>query len=202
MGEATIVVSGLPRSGTSLVMQMLRAAGVPLLYDDARRADAGNPRGYFELAAARAGTRDAAWLAAARGRAVKVVAPLVRALPADRPWRVLFVERELREVLASQRALLLGEVARRAARAADLDEVVASLRADRGRLEAAFARALVATRASLAARAEVAVLPLAHRALLADPLAASARIAGFLGRDLDLRAMEAAVEPALWRQRG
>jgi len=199
--DETIVVSGLPRAGTSLLMQMLGAGGVPLLCDDARPADEGNPRGYFEYAPARAGTHDARWLEAARGRAVKLVAPLVQGLPAGRAWRVLLVERDLREVLASQRAMLLREAAQRAERGEAVDEIVASLRADPARLEAAFGRALAATRAALTARTDVALLALEHRALLADAGAAAARIADFLGRDLDSAAMAAAVDPGLWRQR-
>lgn len=198
--EETIVVSGLPRAGTSLVMQMLAAGGVPLLCDDVRPADPGNPRGYFEYAPARAGA--GAWLDAARGRAVKLVAPLVQALPSGGPWRVLFVERALAQVLASQRALLLSEAARRAETGEPQGALVASLRADPTRLEAAFARAAATTRAALAARDDVALLALRHEALLAAPAAEAARIAKFLRRDLDLAAMAAAVEPALWRRRG
>lgn len=200
VADATIVVTGLPRSGTSLVMQMLAAGGVPLLYDDARPADADNPRGYYEYARARSGA--GAWLDAARGRAVKLVTPLVRALPTDRPWRVILVERALVQVLASQRALLLRAAARSDETGASRSALVASLRADPRRLEAAFARAAAASRNALAARDDVALLVLQHAALLATPAAAAARIAELLGRDLDLAAMAAAVEPALWRCRG
>src|SRR5512139_599996 len=89
------VVSGLPRSGTSLVMQMLAAGGMPLLADEARRPDPDNPRGYFEYAAVRAIARDAGFVALAAGRAVKVVAPLLRHLPATQSYRVLLVERRI-----------------------------------------------------------------------------------------------------------
>ena len=96
----TIVVSGLPRSGTSLVMQMLAAAGLPVFGDDARPPDADNPRGYFEHAAVRRLAEDPSVLAAAEGRVVKVVAPLVRALPEGGRYRVIFVERAIDEVVA------------------------------------------------------------------------------------------------------
>jgi hypothetical protein len=197
----TIVVTGLPRAGTSLVMQVLEAGGVPLLADRARPADAHNPRGYFEYAPARAVLRDTAWLEAARGRAVKLVAPLVTALPGDRSYRVLFVERRLDEVVASQRAMLAAEAARRVAANEPADELLASLRADPSALAAAYARALEQTRAALEARRACRVLRLEHAALLAAPRREAARIAEFLDRALDLEAMAAAVLPVLWRQR-
>ena len=101
-----VVISGLPRSGTSLMMQMLAAGGLPPLRDDARAPDAGNPRGYFEWAPARALARDPGAIAAARGRAVKVISALLPALPREHRYRVVFMERDAREIEASQRALL------------------------------------------------------------------------------------------------
>src|SRR5512134_4034770 len=102
------VVTGLPRAGTSLVMQMLVAGGVPILVDGARPADADNPRGYLEFAPVKRLREDASWLPRARGRAVKVVVPLVCDLPPSERYRVLLVERDVREVLASQRTMLAG----------------------------------------------------------------------------------------------
>ena len=104
-GSLTIV-TGVPRSGTSLVMQMLAAGGFPVASDGVRHADPDNPRGYFELEAARRLARDASWLPAVAGRAVKLVHTLLPSLPPDLPVRVLLVRRRLDEVLASQRAML------------------------------------------------------------------------------------------------
>ena len=100
------VVSGLPRSGTSLMMQMLAAGGVELLIDQIRRADADNPRGYFELEAVKRTRQDASWLDDAAGKAVKVIHLLLRDLPDDREYRVVMMSRDLDEVLASQQAML------------------------------------------------------------------------------------------------
>lgn len=163
------VVSGLPRAGTSLLMQLLEAAGLAIACDDARPPDADNPRGYLELAAVKAIQRDSSFLAGCRGRVVKIVAPLLLALPPDHAYRVLFVERDPGELLASQWAML-----RRAGQAVS------------GGGEAALARAFAATlarcRAWLAERPAIDCLFVEHRALLQEPLASVERIAAFLAR--------------------
>ena len=100
------IVTGVPRSGTSLVMQMLAAGGHPIASDGVRRADADNPRGYFELEAARGLARDASWLPGMAGRAVKLVHTLLPSLPPGLHYKVLLVRRRLDEVLASQRVML------------------------------------------------------------------------------------------------
>jgi hypothetical protein len=100
------IVSGLPRSGTSMMMQMLEAAGFELASDGRRVADRDNPKGYYELDAVKRLRQDASCLGEAVGRAVKVVVPLIPSLSDDYDYRVIFVERELDEVLASQRAML------------------------------------------------------------------------------------------------
>lgn len=192
MSAATeiVIVSGLPRSGTSLVMQMLAAGGLALLADDARPPDPDNPRGYLEYASVRRLRSDATWLAAARGRALKVVAPLVQDLPPGERYRVLLVRREIAEVMASQRAML----ARRGAPASPL--------AEERSLAARFAAAVAATERWLEAQPHVAWCALAHAELLGDPAAASRRIAAFLpSARLDAEAMAAVVDPALHRQR-
>ena len=100
------IVSGLPRSGTSLVMQMLAAGGMPVITDGERAADEHNPRGYFELEAVKHTRTDHSWLALASGKAVKVIHLLLPHLPLDREYRVIFMQRDLVEVIASQRAML------------------------------------------------------------------------------------------------
>ena len=103
------IVSGLPRSGTSLMMQMLTAGGIPALTDQARAPDESNPRGYFELEAVKeTGGADRAWLADARGKAVKVIHFLLQQLPVDGSvaFRVILMQRTMNEVLASQRKML------------------------------------------------------------------------------------------------
>lgn len=107
-GAAVVVVSGLPRSGTSLLMNMLAAGGLPVLTDGVRAADADNPHGYFELERVKNLEHDAdkAWLRDARGRGVKVISHLLKELPADNYYKVLFSVRDLGEVVASQNTML------------------------------------------------------------------------------------------------
>src|SRR6266567_4048665 len=75
-----VVVSGLPRSGTSLMMQMLRAGGMPLLTDDLRPADVDNPNGYWEYEPVKRLQQDNSWISKAEGKAVKVVSALLQYL--------------------------------------------------------------------------------------------------------------------------
>jgi hypothetical protein len=190
MSDAVVtLVTGAPRSGTSLAMQMLGAGGMPLLTDDRRAADADNPRGYFELAAVRRTREDASWLAQAGGRAVKVVHALLPWLPADRDYRVIDLRRAWPEVLCSQRCML----ARRGERA-DAEE-------DQQRLAALLeAQREAAERWARRARG-AAWLRLDYAEIVAEPHAAARRLAAFAGGSLDTEAMAAAVDPALYRQR-
>ncbi len=100
------VVSGLPRSGTSMMMQMLEVAGLELATDHKRVADSQNPNGYFELEAVKRLPKDASFLASVVGKAVKIVSPLLSCLPSEYNYRVIVMERDSSEVLSSQRAML------------------------------------------------------------------------------------------------
>ena len=105
--KPVIVVSGLPRSGTSMMMKILAEAGVPILTDALRRADKDNPNGYYELEAVKQmAAGELAWLAGAGGKAVKVISSLLEYLPAQYIYKIIFMEREIQEILASQRKML------------------------------------------------------------------------------------------------
>ncbi len=183
------VVSGLPRSGTSLAMQMLRAGGVPLLTDALRPPDADNPRGYLEYAPVLRTATDASWVAQAPGKAVKVVYALLRQLPPGFEYRVLWMRRRLGEVIASQERML-------ARRGAPADAALS-----RERLAAVFAAQLAETEAWLAQQPSFRVLALAYTEVVADPQRAARAIDAFLGGGLDREAMAGAVDPLLVRQR-
>ncbi len=181
-----MVVSGLPRSGTSLLMQMLGAGGLPLLVDGRRPPDRHNPRGYFEFDLVRRRGAEEAWIGRARGRAVKVVVPRVLELPRGGPYRILFLHRSAAEVAASQAAMLEGAVEPGAGLPPSrVAEVLLALR-DR-------------VRAGLADRPDMRILDLEHREVLLSPRREAGRIARFLDLDLDLAAMVACVEPELAR---
>jgi len=182
------VVSGLPRAGTSLMMQMLSAGGLTLLSDGQRAADANNPRGYFEWEPIKALPRNPACIAEAEGKVVKVISTLLLSLPAGFSYKVVFMERPLAEVVASQAAMLQ-----------KLGTQGAALppRA----LEAALESHLKQVKAALRQRPEISVCWLEHHQVLLDPEAAAATVQKFLGVPLDLAAMSAQVDPALYRQR-
>jgi hypothetical protein len=183
-----IVVSGLPRSGTSLMMKMLAAGGVELLTDGLRAADEDNPDGYFELEAVKKTKSDPAWLERAPGRAVKVISELLDDLPDRMPYRVIFMRRRIEEVLASQRQML--ERLRGEARAEDDAE-----------LRRLYLLHLEETMAKLDRRPELRALYVSYNRLIEAPRAHAERIAAFLDRGLDLPAMERAVDPRLYRKR-
>lgn len=183
------VVSGLPRSGTSLAMQMLHAGGIPVLTDDARPPDADNSSGYLEYAPVLRTATDASWVAQAPGKAVKVVYALLRQLPRGFEYRVLWMRRRLGDVIASQERML----ARRGA-AAD-----AAL--SRERLAAVFGAQLAETEAWLAQQPSFRVLALDYTEVVANPQRAARAIDAFLGGGLDREAMAAAVDPRLVRPR-
>jgi hypothetical protein len=184
--DFTTVVSGVPRSGTSLVMQMLGAGGLPLLVDDERPPDDNNPRGYFEYAPVKASARDASWLADASGRAVKVVHALLHHLPGEGDLRIVLIERNLDEVLASQLRMIGGN----------------ANHAEHERLAAVFRSQLADVRTWAALRPRTALLAIDHRELMAIPEKVSARIDVFLGGGLDTAAMAVCVDPRLYRNRG
>lgn len=172
-----------------MMMQMLRAGGVPVLADERRAADEDNPRGYFEIEAAKQLATDSAWLAAAEGKAAKVVSPLLRHLPGDRRYKIIFMERELGEVLDSQQAML----ARRGEEGAGVS---------RERMLAAFEKHLEATAAWLRAQSNVETLFVSYAAALAAPRSCAETVARFIGDGgLDIGAMAASVDPALHRKR-
>lgn len=100
--EPIIVVSGLPRSGTSMLMQVLNAGGVPVYSDEKREADTHNPNGYFETEAVKRLAQNADFLKEAKGKVVKIVSPLLRYLPTEHTYFIILVERPMLEILLSQ----------------------------------------------------------------------------------------------------
>jgi hypothetical protein len=187
-----IVVSGLPRSGTSMAMRMLKAGGLAVVTDGVRRADDSNVHGYFELEAVKhlhdLQGRDTVWLKAASGRAVKIVSFLLTWLPEAHDYRVIFMRRDLSEVIASQHAML----ARR-------NEPVAS--ADGDRLRASYEQHLEEVARFLAKRACFRTIDLDYRSVLEHPREAAERMKAFTGAPLDIEAMAAAVDRDQYRSR-
>lgn len=186
--NSVVVVSGLPRSGTSMMMQMLEAGGFPVLTDSAREPDDSNPRGYYEYEKIRKVATDSSWLKSARGKAVKIVAPLLPNLRQREQYRVVFMERPLQHVIASQ-SLMLERLGRSGGRLSD------------HRLAETYLREIDAVRKIFAKYADqVRVLSVDYNEALANPADIAAQVNDFLGGGLDERAMVASVEPSLRHQ--
>ncbi len=214
------VVAGLPRSGTSMLMQMVDAGGRAALTDGKRVADDDNPKGYFEHeGATRLHLRDAEdkhWLDGAEGRVVKVVAQLLPALPRNKHYRILFVERDFDEMLRSQktmlqrlergqtklddRALSQGSETRKWPIKRFSERASAPLVSE-PILKRTFETQLRRIKVWLTQQPNMHVLYLNHRAVIQDPSASAERLRQFLGEDMDGGAMAAVVDGGLYRQR-
>jgi hypothetical protein len=181
-----VVVSGLPRSGTSLMMQMLHAAGIEVVTDHVRTADVDNPRGYFEFETAKRIEEDTSWLPRTRGKAFKMVSQLLYHLPRTERYRIIFMQRNLDEVLVSQEKMLR----RRNAAAAP-----------RKQIKQAFTLHLEKLFEWLHQQQNMNVLVVNYNDLLGDPREHAERIGGFLGDTLTAEAMVQAVDPDLYRNR-
>jgi hypothetical protein len=182
------VVTGLPRSGTSLMMQLLVAAGRAALTDGKRSADADNPLGYYEFEQVLDLAKDTSWIPGARGKVVKIVAQLLPYLPRTEHYHIIFMERNLGEVIASQRAML----ERQGRRGAELDEQ---------KLAATYVAQLTRLQKQIAARPELRVFPVNYNALLAEAPSLLLRLAEFLGVPFDLPRALSAIRPELRRQK-
>jgi hypothetical protein len=167
------------------MMQMLGAGGMPLLTDSIRAADADNERGYFEFEPVKSLARDASWIAAAEGKAVKIVSLLLYHLPPRHDYRVVFMQRPLSAVLRSQAAMLQrrGEPAPQA----QDDEALATH----------LQRHLNALDTWMARHPTLSVLPLAYEDLLRNPCEALAGVPEFLSTKLDLDRMARTIDPTL-----
>lgn len=187
--DSITVVSGLPRSGTSMMMKMLDAGGIPPLTDEIREADADNPKGYYEFERVKQLSKgDTAWLPDAQGKAVKVIAALLEQLPPDYDYRVIFMQRRTEEILRSQKQMLLrrGEPTDKVS-----DEEIAAL----------FQKHVDHVTSWLAEQPNFDVVYVSYNRMLEAPAEQVARINDFLGNRLDEEKSLAVVDPTLYRQR-
>lgn len=185
-----IVVSGLPRSGTSMAMKMLEAGGVPIFTDRLRVADEDNPNGYYELERVKnlGKETDFSWLSEAEGKAIKIVSHLIRSLPGMFRYKVVFLNRAVGEVVASQNKMLS-----RGGKKWDpsMDQRVAAL----------FEQHLREVKTWMESQPNLEVLQLNYAEVVTNPEAEAERMSGFLGLDLDWKEMARAVDPGLYRNR-
>ena len=185
--EPLYIVSGLPRSGTSLMMRMLQAAGLPVVSDGERRADEDNPRGYYEYERVKQLPEDIGWLSECRGKAVKVISRLLVQLPDTEAYQVVFMRRTIDEILRSQEKML--------------ERRGVEEQTDPAEMKRNFILHLAEVEAFLASQPHFGVLFVSYNRLVGAPDGQVARVAEFLGRAHRAEAMRAAVEPSLYRQR-
>lgn len=182
------VVSGLPRSGTSLVMQMLAAGGMQVLTDGVRQSDEDNPAGYYEFEPIKRTRQDASWVPLATGKAVKVIYLLLMDLPIDYSYRVIFMRRNLEEVIRSQQTML----ERRGEHGAAISP---------SELKRVFHQQVEKVEAWLRNQTSFSTIFLDYGDVVNEPVAYAKKIREFLSQDLDVNAMAAVVRPELYRHR-
>lgn len=191
MDSTVYIVSGLPRSGTSMMMQMLHRGGLPVLTDHVRTADEDNPRGYYELERVKQTKDDPAWVREARGKVVKLISRLLFDLPEGGSqgvrYKIVFMRRDLDEVLRSQRKML----ERRGESSSGSDDEMKEL----------FVSHLEEVETWLRAREDVDVLFVSYKRMVEAPHKGAERIGRFLGGSLDIEKMLSSVDPALYRNR-
>jgi hypothetical protein len=186
MDDEIVVVSGLPRSGTSLMMQMLARGGVEVITDNIRVADTDNPRGYVEFEKVKKLKEDATWLPEARGKAMKIVSQLLYDLPRSEKFKVIFMERNLDEMIASQDKML---------------ERLNRPSAPREQVRQAFSTHLQKVRDWLGTQQNIEVLYLSYNELIERPDEHAKRIGAFLAGKVDPVKMCEAIVPSLYRNR-
>jgi len=185
--QTITVVSGLPRSGTSLMMQMLLAGGMELFHDTERKPDASNPRGYFEHRLVRELPTDTQWLAQCRGKAVKIISHLLVYLPDTYRYQILFMQRDLNEIIRSQNRMLQR-----------LGKPIAD---DENEIRSKYEQHLAEIIPWLQKQPHMRLLTVSYRDALFEPERTSRRIADFLGFDLNTTQMAQSVDPRLYREK-
>ncbi|HXP17928.1 MAG TPA: hypothetical protein VN868_12565 [Terriglobales bacterium] len=182
------IVSGLPRSGTSLMMQMLAAGGVPVLSDGERCADVDNPKGYLEWERIKQLPKDPTCIAEAEGKVVKVISQLLLLLPPEHQYRIIFMQRPLPEIMASQDEML------RRRGTFDPNE-------DRSAVARAFQDHLSDVYAWLNGKPNLAVMRVQYHRVLRAARETAENVASFVQAPLNVEAMVKQVDESLYRQR-
>lgn len=185
--DTIIIVSGLPRSGTSMMMSMLVAGGIEAMTDNIRTADEDNPKGYYEFEKVKELAQDRSWVADARGKVVKVISALLKQLPAEYAYKVVFMLRDMEEILASQRQMLIR-------RGQPTDTV-----SDK-RMAEMFGKHLRDIESWLAQQQNFDVLYVKYNEVLREPNDHMEKINRFLGNGLYVKGMAGVVDRALYRQ--
>ncbi len=182
------IVSGLPRSGTSMMMKMLEAGGIPVLIDEIREADDDNPRGYYEFEPVKKTKHDASWVADSMGKVVKMVHLLLLDLPLEYEYRVVFMRRHLDEVVRSQNVMLQRK-------GKGTDDLPAE------QIKKLYLSQIDKVQSYTSEHAShFQLIEIDYNSVLEDPAPRIEQLQTLLG-DLDASAMQTVVEPSLYRNR-
>jgi hypothetical protein len=183
-----IVVSGLPRSGTSMMMQILNAGKLELLTDDKRDADNNNPKGYYEYEPVKKLMIDKSWLPNAKGKVVKVIAQLLPYLPPNFNYKIIFMRRPMSEVLKSQQ-IMLGR------------EKDVKTKAFPSGLNKAFEKQLNRVDEWIESQPNIDVINVNYKDVIENPTAELESLVSFLDRDIDLNLLKSAIDKKLYRNK-
>jgi len=188
-GDPVVVVSGLPRSGTSMMMKMLEAAGLPILTDGERKADVDNPKGYYEYERVKDLEKEAdkSYVRQARGKVLKVISFLLKDLPSDNFYRIIFMRRDLDEVLASQNKML--------------DHRGEANEVEDAKMKDLYKNHIFKVRAMVATLPNFEMIEIDHKSAMNDPASCAASVNKFLGGRYDESAMSGVVDTKLYRNR-
>ena len=188
-GDDVIVVSGLPRSGTSMMMKMLDASALSIMSDNERAADEDNPKGYFEYARVKdlKDEADKSWVREARGQVLKVISHLLESLPDENFYRVILMRRDFDEIIASQNKML----ERRGEESQVADSTV----------KEAYIRHLVDIRYMVRRRPNFEMIEVQFMQAMEAPRIFATDVNKFLGGNLDVESMMAVVDLELYRNR-
>ncbi len=183
-----IVVSGLPRSGTSLMMQMLEAGNIPIFTDNKRKADENNPKGYYEHEAVKTIAKNKKWLQQTPGRAVKIISQLLIQLPAKYNYKVIFMLRDLAEIVTSQHKMLVRNGKHK-------EDVYP------GKLEIIYKNQLLRANEWFKSNHNAAVIYINHQEAINNPLETAKKIQQFLGLEMDVMKMSTVIDKSLYREK-
>ena len=186
--DAIIIVSGLPRSGTSMMMKILEGGGLKPFTDNIRKADNDNPKGYYEYERVKQLNKDKSWLPEAKGKAVKIISMLIKHLPPEYEYKVIFMQRNMEEILASQARML-------ARRGKDSSSVTDD------ELSKKFNMHLKNIKEWLADQPNFDVMYITYHEVVQNSRDHCIKINKFLGNRLDVKQMIGAIDKTLYRNK-
>lgn len=187
--KTVIVVSGLPRSGTSMMMKMLEAGGLKILTDNQREADANNPKGYYEFERVKQmKDGDLAWLPEAAGKVVKIVTGLITFLPSEYKYKIIFMKRDLHEILSSQKKML--------GRLGKEDDNIPD-----DQMSKVYEEHLKQVKGWLVRQPNIELMYVNYNTMVSDPTESLQKVNEFLGGGMDVKVMAGVVDKELYRER-